>query len=367
MRKLVLLLLITNLFFACTKNENTFKITGKINNKKEIKEIYLVKQKGSIKDTLLSESVSSSGEFEIEYQTKSRSFYALETNKGLINIVVSPKEELKITIDENKYADYRSNSADCQLIKDINIELAKIRKSQGDERLKLAKEFKDFYKAKMLKDAFSLSNIFALYAKVENQYIFDRVIDKQLFRTIASALNSMYPNEPYVRTVYKEVRNQFLMEKALKKQNELDKFIAKNAKVIDFPDVDLPNRKGKKVKLSSLKGKYVLLDFWTSNTKNAVKRHPQMKEVYNRYKKKGFEIYQVSFDTNLDVWKQAMDFDGLPWVSVCDTLGGNSPVLGLFNIKSLPKNYLLDRTGKKVIGSNLTTFDLNHKLNTIFK
>lgn len=67
--------------------------------------------------------------------------------------------------------------------------------------------------------------------------------------------------------------------------------------------------------------------------------------LYDRFRDRGFEVYQVSADTSKPDWIASVQEQGLPWVSVCDFRGEASPAMGLYNVRQLPTNFLIDRSG----------------------
>ena len=108
-------------------------------------------------------------------------------------------------------------------------------------------------------------------------------------------------------------------------------------------DPDLKNIDGKRIALSSLKGKYVLLTFWSVKSRDCIEENLQLKEFYKLYNKKGFEIYQINLDENESEWKAAVKFDELPWISTREDDPADPKNAILFNVKSVPANYLYDK------------------------
>jgi thiol-disulfide isomerase/thioredoxin len=130
-------------------------------------------------------------------------------------------------------------------------------------------------------------------------------------------------------------------------------------------DPDLKTTTGKRISLSSLKGKYVLLTFWSVRSNDCIADNLQLKEVYKLYNKKGFEIYQINLDENETDWKSAVNFDELPWINTREDDPLNPKNAVIFNVKSLPANFLFDKEGK-IIAKNLHGKSLQLKLDQIF-
>lgn len=130
------------------------------------------------------------------------------------------------------------------------------------------------------------------------------------------------------------------------------------------PEIALPNPSGQIVKLSSLRGKYVLIDFWAKWCGPCRKENPNVVRAYNRFKNKGFEVYGVSLDRNKQEWMQAIQEDGLAWTQVSDLQYFNSQAARDYNIQAIPFSILLDKEGK-IIAKNLRGAALEQKLEEV--
>lgn len=118
------------------------------------------------------------------------------------------------------------------------------------------------------------------------------------------------------------------------------------------PDVELTDANGNVRKLSSLKGKVVLLEFWASWCGPCRRENPHLKKLYEKYSSKGFEIFGVSLDKREKSWKKAIEKDELPWINVSDLEGYKGLAPFQYSVSSIPTNFLLDKEGK-IIAMNL--------------
>jgi thiol-disulfide isomerase/thioredoxin len=146
-----------------------------------------------------------------------------------------------------------------------------------------------------------------------------------------------------------------------KSYNEHISFTQKNI----APDIEMVDPNGKTRKLSDLRGKYVLIDFWASWCNPCRMENPNVVRVYKAYKDKGFDIFSVSLDTEKDRWKKAIIADNLTWANhVSDLKGWQSDVVSQFQFQGIPHTLLLDPEGK-IIATNLRGPALEQKLKEV--
>ena len=174
--------------------------------------------------------------------------------------------------------------------------------------------------------------------------------DKSLQTEIITALHDAYPEHPLVAERYNKINNpQFRTSEG------------SIAPELEFSDPD-----GKVRKLSDLRGKVVLIDFWASWCGPCRKENPHVRAMYEKYHDRGFEIFSVSLDNNKNRWKDAIAKDGLVWPNhVSDLKGWGSAAAKLYGVSSIPSTFLVDKDGR-IIAKGLRGEQLTAVLEQIF-
>ena len=128
-----------------------------------------------------------------------------------------------------------------------------------------------------------------------------------------------------------------------------------------FIDFEMADQNGKLLKLSELKGKTILLDFWASWCINCRKENSNLVKIHEKFKSRGFEIFAVSLDENKDKWINTIEKDNLNWYHVNDLKGQGNKATLIYGVEGIPDSFLIDENGI-IIGRDLRGKELDEKL-----
>jgi peroxiredoxin len=217
------------------------------------------------------------------------------------------------------------------------------RRSYYDEYLRVKRRQISF----IVENASSLAAVYALYQRLPgDNELFSGDNDHVYYQMVADSVSARYPDSRYVQALRREV------ETLTASHDLADRINNEGIALIDYPEIELPDMYGQNVKLSSLAGSVIVLDFWSAESAAGRQNNAEMKELWGEFADRGLAIYQVSVDTSRPLWVNAVQEQRLPWATVCDFRGEATAAVRTYNIASLPSNFVIDRAGN-IVGTNL--------------
>lgn len=387
MKKLVYFLLLTFTIVACQSTENkeivledNFTVSGTIAQADQAT-LYLeaFSQKGTI--DIAKTTVGSNGKFLLKGNIPGFGIYQLrlgESSEKTIPFTIAPEENIIIKTTFNNFIE-KPNASGAKWATTLNaympIMLQFTREQQALQSnsngmseeeiaalyLQQKKTLDDFSIAEMKKNPSNSFNLI-LSSSASPTLGFENwdPANIQVLSNVAQALKNRFKENPIVETMENQV---FQLESAYNEYQN-SKGVAEN---VIAPEIALPNTSGKIVKLSSLRGSVVLVDFWASWCRPCRGENPNVVRLYNKYKNKGFTVFSVSLDEDPVAWKQAISMDGLIWPNhVSDLKGWKTPLVQTYQFDGIPHTVLIGKDGK-IIATGLRGEKLEQKLEEILK
>ena len=375
MKKTLIVIFILAGLYSCKQNDK-FHVTGIVKDAKG--EMLYFEHSGLMKTNVLdSVRLSSDGEFSFKSKRPDYpDFYCLRLDNKIITFAVDSCEKITIDSKSKNFAnDYNITGSETSLL------IQKLRKSvlniqekaneltsklsAAEQNLKIAEIEKDIEIHKemarklILQNPRSLAAYFALYQKVNNTYLFSPYIktDKPYCATVATSFNTFMPDYERSKNIYSLVLDAIKTERT-QKNKEAWKEVLANA-TAGYIDIVLPDKKNVERKLSGLEGKVVLIDFLVYGTKESVDYTFALRDLYNKYHSRGFEIYQISLDQDKSLWQQAVE--NIPWICVRDENGPNTKFVSTYNVTEIPTSFLMNRKGI-IIGRNFGLNELKKEI-----
>jgi peroxiredoxin len=329
--------------------------------------------------------ISKKGTFETRFDYNQPAFYNFGfNNSDFITLIAYPGDKIFLTCTgESFYGNYSiEGSPESEDLKQLDSKLANttasldslqiiyesLPENDNERKAGIEKQYTELVKAQrlynigyILDNLNSFASIKALFQRInDDAYVLYKPTDAQYLKLVSDTLNKYYPGSKQAINLANNLENEL---SALNISRISD--MVANSEITNL-DIDLKDISGKNRKLSSLEGKnYVLLSFWSARIEECVSNNLQLKEYYNLYHKKGLEIYQVSLDEDEELWKAAIAYDELPWISVRDSDTTKISPAVQYNITRLPANYLIDMKGE-IIGKDLFGRTLQIKLSQLF-
>ena len=356
--------------FACDSS-NKFVIKGIIedgNERKVTLSELLVNGTEEI-DTI---NINSDGSFVLKATTDISRFYHLSVSKNnFLTLLIEPGEKITIKASSKNLSNAQiEGSKGSLLVQDINNQLAKTKQKLDSltNQANLISDSKDYSQkltelnsryakivnqqrdssiAFIIRNLNSLASIVALYQKYDDEnYVLYKNRDLQYIKIVSEKLEKKHPESQHVKALLADKDNLLKRYNQVVANSKLNKIINEGSKVLSFPEIYLPNQEGDSISLNQINAKYLLVNFWASWSKESIKRNLELKDIYNKYHSKGFEIYQVSLDTKTESWVKSIKFDKLPWINVIDLNGRMSYYAKIYNVRTLPTSYLINPEGE---------------------
>ena len=360
---ILFLLVVSTLFLSsCDSKGKTFQIKGEIISAED-QVLYLEHRSLAGIQMMDSVKLKKNGKFTFkESAPENPEFYQLRLGEQVIILAVDSVETFNIEADgSNLYGTYKIEPAILnEQIKnvinmqrtaksDISTIVAQHENKEIDDVTfmenvdSVLSVYKSYATKVILGNPSSAAAYYAVFQKIDDYLIFDPYDKKDysMFGAVATSWSMYYPETARTKHLYEFTMNALRVRKQQDKQSDF----MNNITVTDtqLPDISLMNVKGQKVSLSSFRGKYVLLDFTAYKSEFSLKHNEILNKVYNKYKSEGFEIFQISFDSDTHFWKNvAVE---LPWTTVHDPQSINSMLLKNYNVRELPTAYVLNKEG----------------------
>lgn len=367
MKKIFIIVFAATSLLACNPKEHgAFTVSGNIANATTDK-IYLEEIPFAGERPIVVDSTTlKNGKFELRALAKEEGLYSLSLHQGPQILLVNDAKSIRVKMDVNNYKAYETEGSNAStslhdLFGKYEAQFNKVKNAFNTldslQTQKANDSIMTFHKLQRKNEMTKLNNVL-------QDFITSSQSPAASLHALGLATKSMELDE--LRALALKAASKFKEYEGMQRFQKL--LTGQQHPLIDkqAPDFALPTATKDTITLSSLRGKYVLVDFWASWCKPCRQENPNVVEAYNKYKDKNFTILGVSIDDDKKNWTDAIAADKLNWINVSDLKGWESPLVGLYKFDGIPFNVLVDPSGK-VIATSLREDALDKKLSEVLK
>ncbi len=289
-------------------------------------------------------------------------------NKQMLTLILD-RSDIEVNVDGNSQQGFAqiTGSPDIDLIEHVQGLQAKV--NSDPVVVQLNQEYTAAMQRRDEKTILSLQGKYMDHVKKYNDEIASLLVEKSPSLGVINLLQQNVLDKDQYYDTYVKVAEKLKADWSSYQQAENFINFVDQMRLLAVgqpaPEISLPNPEGKIVPLSSMKGQYVLVDFWAKWCGPCRKENPNVVAAYQKYKDKGFTVYGVSLDRSREDWLQAIEEDNLTWTHVSDLKYWQSEAAKTYNITGIPFSLLLDPNGI-IVAKNLRGAALHQKLAEIF-
>ncbi len=382
MRRIFFSIFLISLLLACKHEvKKQFEVRGTIKNT-NAKMVYLEETPLGSSERIIVDSslVNSSGLFHLKAKTPEESLFNLflKDEAYPFAFVINDAPDVMVTADAKTPNDYVvEGSPGSKSLKSFSMnasnkwgalyllgrELDSLKKTGAadsvlitvnDRGESLLNQLKNYVRTFIKNSSDPITSVWALGT-------YSQIFSVDDYQALLNGIVEKFPGHKGIAAIKEMNDRQLALAKQKSEPVQETNWLGKQA-----PELSLPDINGNEIKLSSYKGKYVLVDFWASWCLPCRRENPNVVQAFDKYKNKNFTIFGVSLDKEKEDWLEAIQKDKLAWMQVSDLQEWSSAAVSTYGFTSIPFNVLIDPEGK-IIAQSLRGTDLEKKLDEVLK